>query len=258
MDCRGAAVMTWDEAEVAGPRGAACRRPRGGSAAGADLDRSVLGHPGLEGGLAGGGGAVDDRAVPDTEGAAVPGADDAARGVLVRDDAALVEGARQVAAPVREDVDLIAVAQDEQPYVTQAAVNGPAVREVFGVAEVVPAELDQVRGLVGVAGAGGLTERQVPAQIGARQERGEAREAEEASGGVAALPAGYERRGVQGARGRHAGRVDEPDALLLAVQRRPVRDAGEDGRDGAGEPRGDERLGGAPRPRHEVEERSEE
>src|SRR5690606_18203382 len=61
MDCRGAAVMTWDEAEVAGPRGAACRRPRGGSAAGADLDRSVLGHPGLEGGLAGGGGAVDDR-----------------------------------------------------------------------------------------------------------------------------------------------------------------------------------------------------
>src|SRR5690606_36779511 len=103
MNCSGAAVMTWDEEDVAGPRGAACHRPRGGSAAGADLDRSVLGHPGLEGGLAGGGGAVADRAVPDAEGAAVPWADDAGLGVLVRDDAALVEGARQVTATVRED-----------------------------------------------------------------------------------------------------------------------------------------------------------
>src|SRR5437868_1981506 len=98
-----------------------------------------------------------------------------------------MQGAGQVAAPVGEDTHVLAGPQNEQADVAEAAVDGPAVRQVLKVAQVVPAEGDQVRELVGVACARRLPERQVATEVAARHEDAEAREAKGSAGAVSAL-----------------------------------------------------------------------
>jgi regulator of protease activity HflC (stomatin/prohibitin superfamily) len=71
----------------------------GPSGPGAQLDPPVGRHASLEGWLAGGGGAVDDGAVGNGEGAAVPGAGDAGSAPL-HHDAPLMEGPSEMGAPV--------------------------------------------------------------------------------------------------------------------------------------------------------------
>ena len=61
--------------------------------------RPSVGHAGLEGWLAGGGGPVHDGAVGDHEGGSVPGAGDAG-GAPLHDDPALMQGPAEMGAPV--------------------------------------------------------------------------------------------------------------------------------------------------------------
>jgi regulator of protease activity HflC (stomatin/prohibitin superfamily) len=73
--------------------------PSGPSGPGPELYPAAAGHPGLEGWLAGGGGPVNDGAVGNHEGGAVPRAGDAG-GTPLNDDPSLVQGSAEVRAPV--------------------------------------------------------------------------------------------------------------------------------------------------------------
>lgn len=92
----------------------------------------------MEGGLLCGGRAVDDGAVGEAEGRAVPGAGDA-RLSFDGDDPALVERAAQVGAVVREHTHGLALAQGQQAQVAQLPPDRAAVRQVRQGAQVVPA-----------------------------------------------------------------------------------------------------------------------
>jgi regulator of protease activity HflC (stomatin/prohibitin superfamily) len=83
----------------AGQQAAEPAVPSGASGPGPELDPAAAGHPGLEGWLAGRGGPVNDGAVGNHEGGAVPRAGDAG-GTPLNDDPSLVQGSAEVRAPV--------------------------------------------------------------------------------------------------------------------------------------------------------------
>ena len=79
-----------------------------------------------------------------------------------RGETSLVQRAAEVGAVVGQRAHLGPAAQHEQAEIAERQPHRPAVRQVAGPAQVMPAERRQVGDRLGVAGAGGQPEGQVP------------------------------------------------------------------------------------------------
>jgi len=174
----------------------------------------------------------------------VPRAGDAGRAPL-NDDPALVEGTPEVRAPVGQHADLGSLPEDQQRQVAELAPDRPPVRQFGQRAQVVPAQPGQMADLLGVAGARAEPERQVTAQVGADGGDGEAGRGQRPAEGLPPAGPGGQRPEEQGGRARLAHRVHEADPLLVAVQGRPVGQAGGRRRRGARYARRDQHAGRA-------------
>ena len=88
-------------------------------------------------------------------------------------------------------------------------------------------------------------QREVAAQVGARGRGEQAADRQQPTGAVPPGRPGDQRAREQRRRARLGDRVHETHPLLMAVQRRPVREPGGRGGHGGGHPGRDERRGGA-------------
>ena len=123
---------------------------------------------------------------------------------------------------IGQDVHGVALPQRQQAQVAELAAGEVPVRQVIQRAQVVPAEAGEVIDVLRVADPGTEPKRQVSSQVGAGARQHEPARRQHLA---VAVPTGEpgDQRGAEQRRGASLGNhVHEADALLVAVQRRPV------------------------------------
>jgi hypothetical protein len=153
----------------------------------------------------------------------VPRADNAGLPAFI--EFALMQRTGQVAANVRQDVDCLALAEDEQRHLGNHALRQLAFNEIVQWRQGMPTDRKAMRNILAVIYTGSLPVAEVPTKKAGSRNCGKTQVSKNLPLPLPAAGPLNQRREVKSGCCEVPRRVDEADALLLLVEVRPIGEA---------------------------------